>query len=375
MHELDAERLAIGAAYDGEDLAQCCELEAEHPVEENRTVHVGIGETVRARIELLLVLGRLEAERVEIGVEMSACTVGSDQHQGLDRVAGRLLDLGSRQLDAAVCARALTLSPTAFSASRQSPSSAPRRCAAKRPVRLLPGWAAGFLHDLGAVIFEALEERSPILIDRLRVGLVAGMKVLDIVGVAAVEKRGAGESGIGILSGHPASPVGKNCDPDTSNAAGQYLRPYPYTIYAAIASSQYEKLIQNSFAREAVKAKPAPTEPQVKRPRHRCRGPVSDGSDAGDQYLPAPQLKRQTSSLRTVWTYLCASIAEACQRTGRCDHEWNALAAVVREAVFGFPEQARQPAYAVFVAGAQEPAVIGLLHEIDASRRSRRIRL
>src|SRR5215467_1866880 len=62
MHELDAERLAVGAAHDGEDLPHGRKLEPEHAVEKDATVHVGIAETVGARIELLLVLGRLEAQ-------------------------------------------------------------------------------------------------------------------------------------------------------------------------------------------------------------------------------------------------------------------------------------------------------------------------
>ena len=38
VHELDAERLAIGALQDGDDLADGAELEAEHVVEEDRAV-------------------------------------------------------------------------------------------------------------------------------------------------------------------------------------------------------------------------------------------------------------------------------------------------------------------------------------------------
>ena len=53
VHELDAERLAIGALADRDDLAQGAEFEAEHVVEEDRAVEIGIGEAVRARIEFL----------------------------------------------------------------------------------------------------------------------------------------------------------------------------------------------------------------------------------------------------------------------------------------------------------------------------------
>jgi hypothetical protein len=60
VHELDAERLAVGALTDRDDLAHGAEFEPEHLVEENLAVEVGLAESVRARIELLVVLARLE---------------------------------------------------------------------------------------------------------------------------------------------------------------------------------------------------------------------------------------------------------------------------------------------------------------------------
>ena len=59
VHELHAERLAVGAAQDGEDFAQGSELEAEHHVEEDAAVVVGLGEAIGARVELGFVLLRL----------------------------------------------------------------------------------------------------------------------------------------------------------------------------------------------------------------------------------------------------------------------------------------------------------------------------
>ena len=140
VQELDAERLAIGALQDRDDLAQRREFEAEHLVEENLAVHVGVGEAVGARIELLLVLARLEAERVEIGVEMAARPIGADQHQRVDRIARRLLHLGGRQLDALdlrlgldlVADRLLDFAPVAVERRDQLAAFA------LRPVRALP---------------------------------------------------------------------------------------------------------------------------------------------------------------------------------------------------------------------------------------------
>src|SRR5215813_2190344 len=91
----------------------------------------------------------------------------------------------------AACARALTLSPSALSVSRQSPSSA--------EVSSLP---ARVRHDVGALVLQALEELLPLGIDRGGVGLVAGIEVLEVVGIAAVKERGAGEGGIGVLTRH-----------------------------------------------------------------------------------------------------------------------------------------------------------------------------
>jgi hypothetical protein len=39
-------------------------------------------------------------------------------------------------------------------------------------------------------------------IDRGGVGLVAGVEVLDVVGIAAIKERGAGEGGVGVLTRH-----------------------------------------------------------------------------------------------------------------------------------------------------------------------------
>src|SRR5262245_19828568 len=124
VHELDAERLAIGAAKDCENFAQRAEFEAEHAVEKDLAVVVRFGEAVGARIEILLVMVRLEAERVEIGVEVPARAVGANQHQA--RIESRVACWTSavETSTPAACARALTLSPSARSTSRQSPSSA-----------------------------------------------------------------------------------------------------------------------------------------------------------------------------------------------------------------------------------------------------------
>src|SRR5437660_7959989 len=76
VHELDAERLAVGTLADGHDLAQSAVFEPEHVIEEDLAVEIGFGEAVGARIELLAVARGFDAERVEVGVEMAAHAVG-----------------------------------------------------------------------------------------------------------------------------------------------------------------------------------------------------------------------------------------------------------------------------------------------------------
>src|SRR5437879_9105262 len=75
VHELDAKRLAVGAFADRNDLAKRAVFEAEHVIEEALAVEIGFGEAVGARIELFAIALRVDAERIELGVEMTAHAV------------------------------------------------------------------------------------------------------------------------------------------------------------------------------------------------------------------------------------------------------------------------------------------------------------
>src|SRR5690242_21778839 len=94
MHELDAERLAIGALANRDDFAQGSVFETEHVIEEDLPVVIGLGESIGAWIEFFAVAGRLDAERIEFGVKMAAHAVGADQHQSTHGVAGSLMYIG-----------------------------------------------------------------------------------------------------------------------------------------------------------------------------------------------------------------------------------------------------------------------------------------
>ena len=65
----------------------------------------------------------------------------------------------------------------------------------------------GFFHEAPRALFatsravlQAAEEVAPLGIDRIRVGLVAGVEVFDVGGVAAVEKGGECESRVRVLA-------------------------------------------------------------------------------------------------------------------------------------------------------------------------------
>ena len=50
------------------------------------------------------------------------------------------------------------------------------------------------------LVLQAAEEVAPLGIDRIGVGLVAGVEVFDVGGVAAVEKGGECESRVRVLA-------------------------------------------------------------------------------------------------------------------------------------------------------------------------------
>ena len=153
VQELEADGAAIGAAQDRQHLADGRVFEAEHVVDEDLAVVVGLGEAVGRRMQLLVVLLRLEAERIEVGVQMAAHAEGADHHDRAHRVAGGALDLafarrrGRRRLGGLgadlVAERLLRRGPVAVEGVDQV---ALRRL---RPVRRLPRRAGRGLRHAG----------------------------------------------------------------------------------------------------------------------------------------------------------------------------------------------------------------------------------
>ncbi len=137
-------------------------------------------------------------------MEMAADAVGADQHERVDGIARRLHDVGIAQLDAlGFRGRRYFFADTLFGlhplAVERGHQLAIRP---QRPVRLFPGGAARAFDDVGLLVLQAAEKLPPFGIDCGGIGLVFGIEVFDVGGVAAVEERSAGKCGVGVLTGH-----------------------------------------------------------------------------------------------------------------------------------------------------------------------------
>src|SRR5262245_24295862 len=102
-------------------------------------------------------------------MEVSARPIGADQHQRMNRVARRLLHLGSGELDALALRLGLELVADDFG--NLTPVAVERRSELAahglRPVRPLPGRPMCAFHDGRTVVLETLEERLPLGVDGL----------------------------------------------------------------------------------------------------------------------------------------------------------------------------------------------------------------
>ena len=94
VHELEAERAAIGAAQDRQHFRNRRRFQPQHVVDENLAPVVGLGEAVAGRVQLFVILLRLQPERIEIGVQMAAHAEGADHHQRAHALARRTLQVG-----------------------------------------------------------------------------------------------------------------------------------------------------------------------------------------------------------------------------------------------------------------------------------------
>ncbi|GAB1395631.1 hypothetical protein MASR1M65_04080 [Saprospiraceae bacterium] len=72
----------------------------QHVVDEDRPVHVGLGEAVAFRVQFRVRRLLAHAQRVEVGGKVAADAVGADDHQRADRVDHGALELRLGQVDA-----------------------------------------------------------------------------------------------------------------------------------------------------------------------------------------------------------------------------------------------------------------------------------
>ena len=195
VHELDAERRAIGALQDLEHLADGRVLEAEHVVDEDRAVIVGLGEAVggraTVRCSLRSIAGRCRAGRD--WQQVAAHAVGADHHDRADRIAASPGDGLGRSSGAVGRRLALDLlGDVAFRPCAQLPSSAATRSplACDSASLALPGRARAWrCVSGGRVVLELGEEGAPVPSRPKRVLLVARPAAARYRRVAAVEER------------------------------------------------------------------------------------------------------------------------------------------------------------------------------------------
>ena len=206
-------------------------------VEKDLPVEIGFGEAVRARIEFFAIARRLDAERIELGVKMSAHPVGADQHQRAHRIARGLMHVGGGEFARPRPAPwPRVFLPTAFSTSAQLPSSAEVRSSRGVTGQLaLPHEGpSAFLRTSAGRIFQAFEELLPLGVDRGGIVLVAGVDFVDVGGVCALQKRGKGKCSVRILARHGSVLIifviarGKRRGSRSASSGSAGSEPLPY---------------------------------------------------------------------------------------------------------------------------------------------------
>jgi len=209
MHELDAERRAIGPLEDVEHFRDGRVFETKHVVDEDLAAVIGLGEAIGARRKLVEVLdGSGDAERVEIGMKVTAHAVGTDHHDGAHRIAGRLKHIGFARRLAGCGGGSLDLRlDLGFDGLLDhTPIAVERRdevaIGGDRPVLALPGGTGGGFLYIGRVFGERLEEGLPFVGDGFRIVLVTRVELLDIGSVRTVEERRDLKLLVGFLPCH-----------------------------------------------------------------------------------------------------------------------------------------------------------------------------
>ena len=190
MHEFEADGAAIGSPQNLEHLGNGGILEPKHAIDEDLPCVVGFRESIGRRMQLLMVFRRLETKRIEIGVQMAAHAIGADHHQRVDRIAGGAQKIVLGKPDA------LTGFPLELGADMRldfRPIAVERRNefvrAHNRPATLFPARPLRRRRNRGAVVGNLREEVPPGGVERRWIAQIAILELLDIGGVAAIQKR------------------------------------------------------------------------------------------------------------------------------------------------------------------------------------------
>ena len=199
MHELDAERAAVGALQQGEDLADGAGLKAQHAVEEDRPVEVGLAEAVEFRGKFRVAGGLLDAQRVKVGLKVTADAIAADQHQRPDRIVGGGADgLGQDGGVRSGCGRSGCRSRGAGLLrvglrGRPAAVEHPGGLGRLGRDRTTPGTGGSrSLHALG-IIPQLVEKGAPFDGNRRRIGRPFLVQILDERGVGAIQEAGLGK--------------------------------------------------------------------------------------------------------------------------------------------------------------------------------------
>ena len=275
VHELDAERRAIGAAQDLQHLADGREFQAEHVVDEDRPVVVGLGEAVARRVQLLVVAAaaRGRADRGWRADGRASGRRGSSSGRGWNRASpGR--PSSSETSTPRACAPALIFSPSCRLDARSSWCRRRRRSrrwrwSGQSLRRHFGPRASAITASFGS--FSVAKKLAPAGIDRCRVLLVAGIEVFEVGGVAAVEEGGLLEGFVRFSSCHLVS---RGTAPRPFHSCARAVCAAPDTSRLAGLASALQQLRQRlpelGGRRRHADARRLHT-PRSCPPRHPCR--------------------------------------------------------------------------------------------------------
>ena len=110
MHVLQREGATVGPLHNLDDLPHRGHPQAQNIVDEDRAIHIGIGEAVCFWIQFRMCVGRTHAQRIQVGGQMAPDAIGPDQHQRPQTVQHGALALVIADLNALCLCLVLDLS-------------------------------------------------------------------------------------------------------------------------------------------------------------------------------------------------------------------------------------------------------------------------